>query len=295
VTHLEAIVALLKRTDARQVLSSDPASNAAERHVGQCSDCWSIFELLDAAVGRPSLGTAAPEAFHECEGVQSSLYLFVGLSPEDMRARHPAAVRHLGWCLSCRERFATLLTIERELDELGIAADAAEASDRSARPQRVRVGDGRVRDLIGPLVVAVSERLAAFIHLPDGVFAAGSPFLPEPARGDRQTETALDLTRTIVLPLAESGLIARIAVDLSTSRRVSLEVSLEGPGGPHGTVALRAVGDDSGELLALTTIPCDGPARLNGVAPGKYAVEIRVDSLRDRFRTTLEIAETAIR
>lgn len=279
--HLEAITMLLRSDSPRELERS-----AAERHVSRCSDCWSIVRSLDALATDAAPGDGGPGDDLECRSVQDSLYLLAGLSPVEMRARHPAETQHLGWCPACRERLATLVVVEGEAANGTLLAEAPEPP--ALRPARRAHGMGEtVRDAVLPLVVAVGHRVAAFVRLPNGVVFAGGTAMLEPARGDVNLHVAAG-ARSIDIPLGTSAIVARLTVDRQGPGLVAIEASLRAEQRTSGTIALRAH-DASGELVALVTIAPGQTAKLGGVPCGRYCLELRATSLPDRFRASLDI------
>src|SRR4029450_6703624 len=87
---------------------------AAEEHVARCSDCWATLAVAhDLAFGEPPADAERMAALYGCDAVQDGLYLLTDLPAADIRAREPETARHLGWCLSCRERLVELIAVER--------------------------------------------------------------------------------------------------------------------------------------------------------------------------------------
>src|SRR5712691_11533558 len=82
-------------------------------HAARCSDCWAVLALLhELATGVPPAEADRMAGLFGCALVQEELYLMTGLDAPALRAAHPAAAQHLGWCVACRERFAELAAVE---------------------------------------------------------------------------------------------------------------------------------------------------------------------------------------
>lgn len=267
-THLEAVATLIS-TAAEGAAVREHERGAAERHVARCSDCWSIVETIqtvtsgDAASDRSGLAGAAAE----CESVRDGLYLLVRMSRDEIAARASSAGRHLAGCPACRERFATLLLVEREL--------AAVARPAVAAPSEA------------PLVVAVGRRVAAFVRWASDFVDAGAILAPEPARGGGALEPVTG-ARSVRVSLGASGTVALLTVGLQDAGTIAIDVTLEGTCRTSGTVALRASGVH-GDLVALATISPRDSTKLAGVPCGRYRLEIRESALASPFRTDLDI------
>jgi hypothetical protein len=181
-----------------------------------------------------------------------------------MAARHPAAARHLGWCLACRDRFAEVIEIEAAFADgtltLPLLPEAARAG------WRARAGD--VHEMIGRLVVCVRERVAEFAELADAVSVVPATAL-QPSRGAADAAT----TRIVRLDLEETAAI-ELRVTAVGADRVELELRTD-DGTPSGVwmVQVRDLADESAFVAAQTARP-GMPIVLKGLPPGRYRLEI---------------------
>src|ERR1700675_4428685 len=104
-THEASLAHLLASTSSGDGPTTTERASALA-HVADCSDCWTVLRVLhELSVGVPPPDDESMRALLACEGVQSGLYLLVGLDAQNIRHQHPVTARHLGWCHTCRERF----------------------------------------------------------------------------------------------------------------------------------------------------------------------------------------------
>src|SRR4029450_11441961 len=103
----------------------------AEEHVARCSDCWATLEVThDLAFGEPPADAGRMAALYGCDAVQDRLYLLTDLTAADIRAREPETARHLGWCLSCRERLGEIIAVARPAARGGLRPARARLTPR---------------------------------------------------------------------------------------------------------------------------------------------------------------------
>jgi hypothetical protein len=236
--------------------------------MASCSDCFEVMALLhDLAAGESTLRTQG-RALYGCEAAREVFHRAVGLDAPTMATREPMLSRHLGWCLSCRERFAELLLVERLAARGDIEPLFAPA--RVEWREVVRAGGGVVRELAGRLAVRVGRSVAAFTEVPPGLGVMAAPVpvglrRAAPAAGDE------GMAQHLRVPVGDGELELDLALQPQGSSRVALVVSVAGGSGL--VLELREAAD-ADDLLARSTLRDDRPVVVRDLAPGRYTLEI---------------------
>ena len=105
VKHEDVIAILLGSGTTGPEAPATDNRQAAEEHVANCSDCWAVVRAsYELAFGKSPADAGHMSALFGCDAVQDRLYLVSDLPAAEIRSREPALARHVGWCLSCRER-----------------------------------------------------------------------------------------------------------------------------------------------------------------------------------------------
>ena len=234
------------------------ARQAAVEHAARCTDCWRVLRVLGLVATAPE-----PTDAFGCDGVRDALHELLDGDPDQVARRHPAAVRHLGWCVACRERLVELIEIET-------AHVDGTLTERLFEPARSawRGHGAAVRELVGRVVVELRDRVAAFASFPADVANALQTLVPEPSRGAGQSSTA----RVIRLDLENDATI-ELAVTAVGTERLELELRTEAASTAEVWIArLREL--DEGQLVAAGTVHPGLPIVLRGVPAGRYRLEL---------------------
>jgi hypothetical protein len=295
VTH-EDVIAILLGSAPGHPDDLDAAARdrqAAEEHVARCSDCWATLEVAhDLAFGEPPADAGRMAALYGCDAVQDRLYLMTDLTAADIRAREPETARHLGWCLSCRERLVELIAVER-------AAARGDFEPLLAPMPRWRdtvthLG-AKVREVVGQAKVQVGRAATVFTEVPEG-FLVGT--VPVPAGAFRgldtasSTATAPGLGQEVQFALADSGLWVELRLEPQSDELVAIALRVSGSETTDVSVHLRAVEAERTELVARYTVRGSAPVLVKGVRPGRYVLELheRERTLRFKLRFDVELA-----
>src|SRR4029453_12674145 len=146
---------------------------AAEEHVARCSDCWATLAVAhDLAFGEPPADAERMAALYGCDAVQGRLYLVRYLTAADIRAREPESARHLGWCLSCRERLVELIAVERAAAHGDL--EPLLAPMPRWRETATRLG-AKVREAVGHVKVQIGRAATVFTEVPEGFLVGAVP------------------------------------------------------------------------------------------------------------------------
>jgi hypothetical protein len=295
VNHEDAI-AILLASAAGQPASPEAAARdrrAAEEHVARCSDCWAALEVAhDLAFGEPPADAERMAALFGCDTVQDRLYMLTGLTAADIRSREPDIARHLGWCLSCRERLVELIAVER-------AAARGDFEPLLAPMPRwretvTRVG-AKVREVVGHAKVQVGRAAAVFTEVPEGFLVGAVPVPAGAFRGldtASSTGTAPGLGQEVQFALADSGLWVELRLEPQSDDLVAIALRVSGSETTDVSVQLRAVEAERAELVARYTVRGSAPVLVKGVRPGRYVLELheRERTLRFKLRFDVELA-----
>lgn len=278
-THRDAIATLLA-PEADAPPPSAEARAAAVAHLVDCSDCWAtVSAVLRTATGLPPEADAMPALFG-CDAVRDDLYTAVGLAPHALALAHPVLARHLGWCLACRDRLVELEAVE---------ALAAAVSPPRAVWSRIAGAAETVHAAAGRLVARVRDAAAGFAAVPEGFALGAALATPGPARGGvAAPEPAGPLYGSARVPLADSGLVAELAIEPEGGGRARLVVRVEGT--PREPLSLRLQdAGDAGAVLARHTLHVGGPVAVGAVPPGSYLLDIVARREGRRFRFSLDL------
>jgi hypothetical protein len=295
VTH-EDVIAILLGSAPGPPDHPDAAARdrqAAEEHVARCSDCWATLEVAhDLAFGEPPADAGRMAALYGCDAVQDRLYQMTDLTAADIRAREPEAARHLGWCLSCRERLVELIAVER-------AAARGDFEPLLAPTPRwretvTRLG-AKVREVVGQAKAQVGRAAAVFTEVPEG-FLVGT--VPVPVGAYRGLDTASStgsapgLGQEVQFALADSGLWVELRLEPQSDELVAIALRVSGSETSDVSVQLRAVEAERAELVARYTVRGSAPVLVKGVRPGRYVLELheRERTLRFKLRFDVELA-----
>jgi hypothetical protein len=260
------------------------AHRSAEEHVARCSDCWAVVSLLhELATGAPPAEAGRMADLFGCAPVQDRLYLLPGLDAAALRATEPALARHLGWCVSCRERAAEILLVEA----------AAARGEFAAARTRWRETAASVREVVGRTVVQLRRAGAVFTAVPEG-FIVAPGFVPAGAfRGGDEASTEPGLGRQVGFPLGDSGLWADVWLESQGTDGVGVSVNVSGDAERRLSIHVREVHEDRTELLARQTVQDDAPAVIGGLEPGHYLLEIEDKIRNQRFQLRFDV-ESAV-
>jgi hypothetical protein len=294
VTHDNAIAIHLDTRGGEPVDAERSARDraAAEEHVARCSDCWTVLASAhQEAVGETPADAARMADLFGCDGVRDRFFLLTELSPAEMRVREPDAARHLGWCLSCRDRFVELLAVERAAAQGEL--DALFAPAPRWRETVSRLGE-TVREVIGEARVRIGRAAAVFTDIPEG-FVPGGVLVP--AAAFRSASPASDplatpgLGQEVQFALADSGLWVEIRLEPQSDEMVAVALRVSGAEDTDVSVQLRAVEAGRAELVARHTVRGSAPVRVVGVRPGRYVLELheRERTLRFKLRFDVEL------
>ncbi|HKA28149.1 MAG TPA: hypothetical protein VKH82_02145, partial [Candidatus Binatia bacterium] len=159
--HEDVIAILLgSRTAGPEPEAKNHDRRMAEEHVANCSDCWAVVRAAyELAFGKSPADAGRISALFGCDAVQDRLYLVSDLPAAEIRSREPAIARHIGWCLSCRERLAELIAVERVVTQGELEPLLAPVP--RWRETVTRLG-ATVREVIGHAKVRVSRAAAVF-------------------------------------------------------------------------------------------------------------------------------------
>ena len=254
-THAECIEALVTRLrEGARAPSSVPWPPEIEIHLADCSDCWAVVELLhESASGAPHPEQARMAQLFGCERVRDRFHVLVELSPSERTAREPAASRHLGWCLACRDRFVTFAEVETD------AGAAAWSLANSAAVRSLQAFHARV-------VVVVRRGLAGFREL-EGLIALPA-LAPMATRGS--DATAGDLLDEVQFRPKDGGLAADLRVHARSDGRVDLAVRLHGDVPPGTMLWLHTADND--EVVAGQTAHTGAVTLFSAVPAGRYVL-----------------------
>ena len=266
---------------------------AAEEHVANCSDCWAVVRAsYELAFGKSPADAGHMSALFGCDAVQDRLYLVSDLPAAEIRSREPALARHVGWCLSCRERLAELIAVEH-------AVTAGELEPLLAPVPRWRETVTRlgatVREVIGHAKVRVGRAAAVFTEVPEGFLVGGIP-VPVGAYRGSEASTALGgapgLGQEVQFALADSGLSVELRLEPQSDELVAIALRVSGSETTYVSVQLRAVEAERAELVARYTVRGSAPVLVKGVRPGRYVLELheRERTLRFKLRFDVELA-----
>jgi hypothetical protein len=293
VTHDNAIAILLGTSGGEPVDAERTARDraAAEEHVARCSDCWTVLASAhQEAVGKAPAEAARMTELFGCEGVRDRFFLLTELRPAEMRVREPDAARHLGWCLSCRDRFVELLAVEQAAAQGEL--DALFAPAPRWRETVSRLGE-TVREVIGEARVRIGRAAAVFTEIPEGFVPGGLV----PVAAFRSASAASDpvatpgLGQEVQFALADSGLWVEIRLEPQSDEMVAVALRVSGAEDTDVSVQLRAVEAGRTELVARHTVRGSAPVRVVGVRPGRYVLELheRERTLRFKLRFDVEL------
>jgi hypothetical protein len=296
VNHQDAIAILLTPGGGRHAEDPEAATRdrrAAEEHVASCSDCWVVLSAAhQLAFGEAPADAERMAALYGCDAVQDRLYLLTDLSAADIRSREPDITRHLGWCLSCRERLVELIAVERS------AARAEFEPLLAPMPQwretATRVG-AKVREVIGQAKVQIGRAATVFTEVPEG-FLVGA--VPVPAGAFRSLDSTTSpgatpgLGQEVQFALADSGLWVELRLEPQSDELVAIALRVSGSETTDVSVQLRAVEAERAELVARYTVRGSAPVLVKGVRPGRYVLELheRERTLRFKLRFDVELA-----
>jgi len=295
VTH-EDVIAILLGSATGHPDDLDAAARdrqTAEEHVARCSDCWATLEVAhDLAFGEPPADAGRMAALYGCDAVQDRLYLMTDLTAADIRAREPEIARHLGWCLSCRERLVELIAVEH-------AAARGDFEPLLAPTPRwretvTRLG-AKVREVVGQAKVQVGRAAAVFTEVPEGFLVGTVPVPVGAYRGldtASSTGTAPGLGQEVQFALADSGLWVELRLEPQSDELVAIALRVSGSETTDVSVQLRAVEAERAELVARYTVRGSAPVLVKGVRPGRYVLELheRERTLRFKLRFDVELA-----
>jgi len=264
------------------------ARRLAEEHVARCSDCWEVLSLLhELAVGAAPPDAGRMQKLFGCAPVQESMYLLTGLGAAELRAAHPDAARHLGWCHACRERLAELLVVER-------AAGRGEFGAVLAPPvaPRWRETAERAREAVDRLVAEIRRAGAVLTTVPAGFVL--SP-LPAPAGALRGAAGGRgpSLGQQVKFALADSGLWAELTLEPEDAERVGIALRVSGGDERQLSVHLREIHADRTELVARHTVLATEPVIVKGIRPGRYVIEILERQREFRFKLRFDVERAA--
>src|SRR5262249_46844752 len=276
VNHEDVIAILLGSVtglpDDLEAIARD--RRAAEEHVARCSDCWTVLRAAhELAFGEPPADAEHMAALFGCDAVQDRLYLLTDLTAAEIHSQEPTLARHLGWCLSCRERLAELIAVEH-------AAAAGEFEPLLAPSPRWRETVTRlgatVREVIGHVKVRVGRTAAVFTEVPEGFFVGGSPVPVSALRGSEVSPTgaAPGLGQEVQFALADSGLSVGLRLEPQSDELVAIALRVSGSETTDVSVQLRAVEAERAELVARYTVRGSAPVLVKGVRPGRYVLEL---------------------
>ena len=254
-THADCIEALVTRLRgvAREP-SSTPWPPEIEAHLADCSDCWAVVELLhESADGAQPPEQTRMAQLYGCERVRDRFYVLLGLSPAERTTREPAAWRHLGWCLACRDRFAAFAAIE---------ADAGAAARSFADSPALR----SLRAFHARVVVAVRRGMAEFREL-EGLMALPT-LAPLATRGAEPPEG--DLLDEVRFRPEDGSAAADLRVHARSDGRVDLAVRLQGEVLAGTMLWLHTAEGD--EVVGCQTVHPGGVALFSAVPAGRYVL-----------------------
>jgi hypothetical protein len=255
--HRDVLGALIRGTDDER--------RAAAEHVARCSDCDGLLALLGLGAG-----DAAPRADDVgCEAVRDVMHELVTLDAGAMETRHPGAVRHLGWCLACRDRLADVLEIDAAFADGALSMHLLPAE--ASAGWRDRAGD--VREMIGRILVRVRDRVAHFAELAAVVSMVPAMAL-EPSRGGGEAAG----TRIVRLDLQDRAAMELLVTAVGTDR-VELELRTDDATAGVWMVQVRDLADESAFVAAQTLRP-GTPMVLKGLPAGRYRLEIMAPDRR---------------
>ena len=294
-THEDCIAILLGSAPGHP---DDPDATArdrraAEEHVARCSDCWATLEVAhDLAFGEPPAEAGHMAALYGCDAVQDRFYTLTDLTAADIRAREPETARHLGWCLSCRERLVELIAVER-------AAARGDLEPLLApmprwRETATRLG-AKVREVVGHVKVQVGRAATVFTEVPEGFLVGAIPVPVGAFRGldmASSTGSAPGLGQEVQFALADSGLWVELRLEPQSDELVAIALRVSGSETTEVSVQLRAVEAERAELVARYTVRGSAPVLVKGVRPGRYVLELheRERTLRFKLRFDVELA-----
>jgi hypothetical protein len=251
---------------------------AALAHVADCSDCWAVVRMLyELSNGAPPPDDARMGALTACDAVQSDLYLLVGLDAAAIRQRHPAMVRHLGWCHACRERLGDILVVERSAARGDFGGPVLASPAPRWREIAGRAGEV-ARELVEKAVVHVGRTAAGFAVVPQG-FVVSATVAPGGAlRGAAVAEApsllAPGLGRQVQFALGDSGVWAELTIEPEGGDQVSVALSISSAEPVEATLHLRELRGDRADLIARHTVVGTAPVVVKGLRPGRYVLEI---------------------
>jgi hypothetical protein len=294
VNHQDAIAILLASAPAASGDATGQRRHAAEEHVARCSDCWAALAVAyDLAFGEPPADAERMDALYGCDAVQDRLYMMADLTAAEIRSREPETARHLGWCLSCRDRLAELITVER-------AAARGEFEPLLAPTPRWRETVTRlgatVREVIGNAKVQIGRAATVFTEVPEGFLVGAVPVPAGAFRGaDPASSTgtaAPGLGQEVQFALADSGLWVELRLEPQSDELVAIALRVSGSETSDVSVQLRAVEVERAELVARYTVRGTAPVLVKGVRPGRYVLELheRERTLRFKLRFDVELA-----
>jgi hypothetical protein len=269
VKHDDAIAILLASAPgaAPERAPTPSAAIDARAHMASCSDCFEVMALLHELASGDSVLRTQGRTLFGCEAAREVFYRAVGLDAPALAKREPTLARHLGWCLSCRERFAEVLLVERMAARGDVEPLLAPA--RAEWRELARAGGDVVRVLVGRLAVRVGRSVAAFTEVPLGLGVMAAP-VPVALRRSTPASGDVGMAQHLRVPIdGEHEL--DLALQPQGSARVALVVSVAG--GPGLVLELRAAAD-AGDLLARSTLRDDRPVVVRDLAPGQYTLEI---------------------
>ena len=276
-THTEVIGHLLALGESRPRGAQDgpPLWSAATReavtaHVARCSDCWrTLADLHAAASDEAPAETADVAARFGCETVRDELYLLVALDPASIAREHAPAARHLGWCHACRSRLAELVAVEQEY---------------ATAPRWVVAGE-RVREAVGRLVVRIGRAASGLVEIPEAFV-----LVPAPATVPVRGAAAPAVPQAARVQVGDRDLWAEIAVDGAGAADTGLALRLSSAVAEPLSVRLCEARADGDALVARYTLRGTEPARVRGLWPGAFVVELHDPRDARVHRIRLDIA-----
>jgi hypothetical protein len=289
VNHRDVIAILLSSAPT----ASGESRRAAEEHVARCSDCWAALAVAyDLAFGEPPADAERMDVLYGCDAVQDRLYMLTDLTAADIRSREPEIGRHLGWCLSCRDRLAELITVERA----AVRGDFEPllAPTPRWRETVTRLG-AKVREVVGNAKVQIGRAATVFTEVPEGFLVGAVPVPAGAFRGldpAASTSTAPGLGQEVQFALADSGLWVELRLEPQSDELVAIALRVSGSETTDVSVQLRAVEVERAELVARYTVRGTAPVLVKGVRPGRYVLELheRERTLRFKLRFDVELA-----
>jgi hypothetical protein len=294
-THEASLAHLLASTPPGD---GPPAAQrtAALAHVADCSDCWAVLRLLhELSVGAPPPHDDRMTALSGCEAVQGDLYLLVGLDAGEIRRRHAATARHLGWCHACRERLGDILAVERAAGRGEIGAPLLAPSAPRWREVAGRAG-GVVRELVERMVVHVGHAAAGFAVVPQGFLVSATVSPGAALRGAAMAEApsalAPGLGRQVQFALGDSGVWAELTLEPEGGELVSVALSISSAEPVELTLHLRELQGDRADLIARHTVVGTAPVVVKGLRPGRYVLEIHQQPKALLFKLRFDVERT---